>query len=142
MMSAFSIKPHMTHLEAVIFLLIISTYSTVHLLSTAIARMFYERTLDKVNLLLKVIKTGCFLSILLTRAFNFNLMEIPIIIIFVTPCVYGISILGKSWADKRIYDKLTSSGASMFKDDGDLEHAIYIVLDFLESDDPIVHAKF
>ncbi len=65
MMSAFSIKPHMTRLESSLFLFLISTYSTFHLLSTAIARMYYERTLDKINLLLKVIKTGSFITMLL-----------------------------------------------------------------------------
>ena len=53
--------------------------------------------------------------------------------------MFGIAVIAKSWADGRIYDKLSINGPQVFKDMGDLEHAIYIVLDFLESDDPIMH---
>ena len=65
MMSAFSIKPNMTRLESSLFLFLISSYSIFHLFSTAIARMYYERTLDKINLVFKVIKTGSFITMLL-----------------------------------------------------------------------------
>jgi hypothetical protein len=56
--------------------------------------------------------------------------------------VWGIGVWFKANIDKKIYNKLSHSGAAAFKDWGDLEHAIYIVLDFLEADDPVQHAKF
>jgi hypothetical protein len=137
MLSAFSIKPHMTHLESSLFLLIISTYSTVHLLTSAIARMYYERTLDKGNLLLKVLETAAFITMLLINLFKLPKLSLIIVFIIITPCIYGITILFKSWIDYRIYHKLSHQGVASFKDAGDLEHALYIVMDFLDSEDPI-----
>jgi hypothetical protein len=137
MMSAFSIKPHMTRLESSLFLFLISTYSTVHLLSTAIARMYYERTLDKINLLLKVIKTGSFITMLLVDLLSLRKIDLAIVFVLVTTCVYGVAVMFKAWTDKKIYNKLCHTGVTAFKDCGDLEHAIYIVLDFLDAEDPV-----
>lgn len=99
MMCAFSIKPHMTHLESSIFLLLISTYSTVQLLSTAIARMYYERTLDKINLILKVIKTGSFITMLLVNLMKLPKLDLAIVFVLVTPIIYGITVMFKTWID-------------------------------------------
>jgi hypothetical protein len=140
--SALSIKPHMTSLESSLFLFLISTYSTVHLLTTAIARMYYERTLDKMNLVLKIIKTASFITFLFVDLVKLPKMDLIIVFVLVTPCVWGIGVWFKANIDKKIYNKLSHSGAAAFKDWGDLEHAIYIVLDFLEADDPVQHAKF
>lgn len=76
-----------------------------------------------------------------------NLLDLPkvnlgIVFVLVTPCIYGITVLFKTWVDQRIYTKLTNNGVNSFKDSGDLEHAIYMVLDFLEAKDPIQHARF
>lgn len=109
----------------------------VHLLSTAIARMYYERTLDKINLVLKVIKTGSFITMLLVDLLLLQKINIGIVFVLVTPCVFGVAVMFKSWTDKKIYNKLSHGGVSAFKDCGDLEHALYIVLDFLDADDPI-----
>ena len=140
--SALSIKPHMTHLESSLFLFLISTYSTVHLLTTAIARMYYERTLDKINLVLKIIKTASFITMLLVDLIKLPKKDLVIVFVLVTPCVWGVCVIFKGWTDNKIYDKLSHSGVAAFKDCGDLEHALYIVLDFLETDDPIQHSKF
>ena len=141
-MAAFSIKPHMTHLESSLFLFLISAYSTVHLFSTAIARMYYERTLDKINLVLKVIKTASFITMLFVDLLYLKKIDLAIVFVLVTPCVFGVSVMFKAWTDKKIYNKLCHSGVAAFKDCGDLEHAIYIVLDFLDSEDSIQHARF
>ncbi len=55
----------------------------------------------------------------------------------VTTCVYGVAVMFKAWTDKKIYNKLCHTGVNAFKDCGDLEHAIYIVLDFLDAEDPV-----
>ncbi len=99
MMCAFSIKPHMTHLESSIFLFLISTYSTVQLLSTAIARMYYERTLDKINLILKIIKTGSFITMLLVNLLKLPKLDLGIVFVLVTPIIYGITVMFKTWID-------------------------------------------
>jgi len=109
----------------------------VHLLTSAIARMYYERTLDKGNLLLKVLETAAFITMLLINLFKLPKLSLIIVFIIITPCIYGITILFKSWIDYRIYHKLSHQGVASFKDAGDLEHALYIVMDFLDSEDPI-----
>ena len=95
MMSAFSIKPQITHLESSLFLFLISTYSTMHLLSTAIARMYYERTLDKINLVLKVIKTGSFITMFLVGLLSLQKMNLGIVFVLVAPCIFGVVVMVK-----------------------------------------------
>jgi hypothetical protein len=112
------------------------------MIMTAITRAYFHAGLNHANLWFKIIKTACLLSFPLIEAFYFTLNDFCLLFFLMLPCVYGIAFYAKKLSDDRMYERLSQGGAQAFKNAGDLENAIYLIFEYLESTDPIVHAKF
>lgn len=60
----------------------------------------------------------------------------------ILPCIYGIAFYLKKVAEDRLYEKISQGGTAAFSSAGELENAIYLIMEYLESPNPMTHSKF
>lgn len=141
-MCAFSLKPEQSQTQATLFLSIIGVYSFQHMVRTSVTRSFFNKSLNSVNLIFKIGKTGCLVSFPFVSGLHYTLNDFWLILSLMAPTMYGIAIFAKNYQEERLYEKLSINGPAAFKDASELEYAFYIIMEYLNSEDPVIHAKF
>jgi hypothetical protein len=142
LMCAFSLKPEMTKTQQIIFLAIIGCYSFQHMVRTAVTRSYFNANLEAFNLLFKIGKTGCLVSYPFIAAFIYNLNDFWVVLLLMAPSMYGVAMFVKHLQEDRLFEKISVLGPASFKDPAELEFAFYLIMEYLNSEDPIMHARF
>jgi hypothetical protein len=142
LMCAFSLKPELTKTQQVIFLALIGCYSFQHMVRTAVTRSYFNPNLEAFNLLCKIGKTGCLVSYPFVAAFNYSLNDFWVVLLLMAPSMYGVAMFVKHLQEDRLFEKLSVHGPASFKDPAELEFAFYLIMEYLNSEDPIMHARF
>ena len=142
LLCAFSLKPEVTKTQQTLFLAIIGCYSFQQMVRTAVTRYYFNPNLEAFNLLCKIGTTGCLVSYPFVAAFNYSLNDFWVILLLMAPSMYGIAMFVKRLQEDRIFAKLSVHGPASFKDPAELEYAFYLIMEYLNSEDPIMHARF
>jgi|LauGreDrversion4_2_1035121.scaffolds.fasta_scaffold17010_2 hypothetical protein len=112
------------------------------MIRTSVTRSFFNKSVDQVNLIFKIAKTGCLVSFPLVSGLNYSLNDFWLVLSLVAPSMYGIAMFAKHFQENRLFEKLSMNGPAAFKDASELEYAFYIIMEYLNSEDPVIHAKF
>jgi len=106
------------------------------------SRVYFSQSLNRVNFFSKIFRAGALVGLTFTEAFDFSLNELWLILAIVIPSMYGAASVTQDFFEEKLYHKLAHQGPKSFKDPSELEQAIYLIFEYLESDNPIAHAKF
>ena len=89
---ALALKPEQSRLETTLYLAIIAVFSIAHMIFTAIKKHYFNDSINKVNLVMKAVKSAILVALLFTSALSFNINDFFVELCIILPIMYGIAI--------------------------------------------------
>jgi hypothetical protein len=136
---ALILKPELSHTEKITYLVIISLLSLAFVLRNALSMTYYLKRLDTMCLYFKILKAAYFVAASFTVMLELTYKEFLIIIVVIFPILSGSSMMLKSYNENKLFKDFVSG---KLKNDRQIEMALYLILDYMVSNNPIEHQKF